>query len=76
MGAFVIWSERRDLNPQQPAWEAGILPLNYFRMSLLILYEHICLFARDILSYDIKFLYYNFVFVFWLCYNAYVNLSI
>ena len=28
-----IWSERRDSNPQQPAWEAGILPLNYFRLA-------------------------------------------
>lgn len=27
------WSERRDSNPQQPAWEAGILPLNYFRLA-------------------------------------------
>ena len=28
-----VWSERRDSNPQQPAWEAGILPLNYFRLA-------------------------------------------
>ena len=29
----LLWSERRDSNPQQPAWEAGILPLNYFRIA-------------------------------------------
>ena len=29
----LLWSERRDSNPQQPAWEAGILPLNYFRLA-------------------------------------------
>ena len=31
------WSGRRDSNPRRPAWEAGILPLNYSR-------------ARDFLS--------------------------
>ena len=25
------WSGRRDSNPRRPAWEAGILPLNYSR---------------------------------------------
>ena len=25
------WSGRRDLNPRQPAWEAGTLPLSYAR---------------------------------------------
>ena len=27
------WSGRRDSNPRRPAWEAGILPLNYSRRS-------------------------------------------
>ena len=27
------WSGRRDSNPRRPAWEAGILPLNYSRPS-------------------------------------------
>ena len=26
-----LWSGRRDSNPRRPAWEAGILPLNYSR---------------------------------------------
>ena len=26
------WSGRRDSNPRRPAWEAGILPLNYSRL--------------------------------------------
>ena len=26
------WSGRRDSNPRRPAWEAGILPLNYSRI--------------------------------------------
>src|ERR1039458_7252453 len=26
-----FWSGRRDSNPRRPAWEAGILPLNYSR---------------------------------------------
>ncbi len=32
------WSGRRDSNPRHPAWEAGVLPLNYSRsltMSIL-----------------------------------------
>src|SRR5215813_13253722 len=29
-----IWSGRRDSNPRRPAWEAGILPLNYSRAAL------------------------------------------
>ena len=28
------WSGRRDSNPRRPAWEAGILPLNYSRPGL------------------------------------------
>ena len=28
------WSGRRDSNPRRPAWEAGILPLNYSRAFL------------------------------------------
>src|SRR5579859_2711880 len=27
-----FWSGRRDSNPRRPAWEAGILPLNYSRL--------------------------------------------
>ena len=28
------WSGRRGSNPRRPAWEAGILPLNYSRLPL------------------------------------------
>src|SRR4029078_5293473 len=28
---FVRWSGRWDLNPRQPAWKAGTLPLSYAR---------------------------------------------
>ncbi len=28
------WSGRRDSNPRRPAWEAGILPLNYSRIPV------------------------------------------
>src|ERR671922_1661566 len=28
-----LWSGRRDSNPPRPAWEAGILPLNYSRSN-------------------------------------------
>ena len=28
------WSGRRDSNPRRPAWEAGILPLNYSRTGV------------------------------------------
>ena len=35
----LLWSERRDSNPQQPAWEAGILPLNYFRIKFLSIFS-------------------------------------
>src|SRR5438876_6866000 len=27
------WSGRRESNPRRPAWEAGILPLNYSRTA-------------------------------------------
>ena len=27
------WSERRDLNPRQPPWQGGALPLSYSRMK-------------------------------------------
>ena len=27
------WSGRRGSNPRRPAWEAGILPLNYSRLA-------------------------------------------
>ena len=29
------WSGRRGSNPRRPAWEAGILPLNYSRPSAI-----------------------------------------
>jgi hypothetical protein len=29
------WSERRDSNPQPPAWEAGALPLRHSRTPLM-----------------------------------------
>ena len=31
---LISWSGRRDSNPRRPAWEAGILPLNYSRFGL------------------------------------------
>src|SRR3990167_4244012 len=31
-----IWSGRADSNRRRPAWEAGILPLNYARMSPIV----------------------------------------
>ena len=37
------WSGRRDSNPRRPAWEAGILPLNYSRsVDLRITYSATC----------------------------------
>ena len=30
-----VWSGRRGSNPRRPAWEAGILPLNYSRSGCL-----------------------------------------
>jgi hypothetical protein len=33
------WSGRRDSNPRRPAWEAGILPLNYSRVPLFPLLD-------------------------------------
>src|ERR1017187_2066667 len=38
------WSGRRDSNPRRPAWEAGILPLNYSR-STHIGYLLLCLYS-------------------------------
>src|SRR5919109_5647480 len=32
-GRVSSWSGRRDSNPPRPAWEAGILPLNYSRSN-------------------------------------------
>ena len=32
-GPFRLLSGRRDSNPRRPAWEAGILPLNYSRIG-------------------------------------------
>jgi hypothetical protein len=31
-----VWSGRRGSNPRRPAWEAGILPLNYSRLTNLL----------------------------------------
>src|SRR5271166_6911042 len=31
---MTTWSGRRDSNPRRPAWEAGILPLNYSRSAV------------------------------------------
>jgi hypothetical protein len=39
---FEKWSGRRDSNPRRPAWEAGILPLNYSRLP-----SSIYLFSKD-----------------------------
>src|SRR5438067_4090871 len=33
------WSGRRGSNPRRPAWEAGILPLNYSRLFLFPLFS-------------------------------------
>ena len=35
--AILIWSEKRDSNPQHSAWEADALPLNYSRITGLII---------------------------------------
>ena len=29
---YKIWSGRRDLNPRQPRWQRGALPLSYSRL--------------------------------------------
>src|SRR6202051_2404175 len=31
---LILWSGRRGSNPRRPAWEAGILPLNYSRVPV------------------------------------------
>jgi hypothetical protein len=33
MKAHERWSERRDLNPRQPPWQGGALPLSYSRIK-------------------------------------------
>src|SRR6185312_16381638 len=33
------WSGRRGSNPRRPAWEAGILPLNYSRLGACLRLE-------------------------------------
>ena len=59
---LVKWSGRRDSNPRHPAWEAGVLPLNYSRSLTLHLlhcapYRHTmlcctnCQFLRSWLSH-------------------------
>ncbi len=35
---LILWSGRRGSNPRRPAWEAGILPLNYSRSVLMSSY--------------------------------------
>lgn len=47
-GIKEFWSERRDLNPQQPPWEGGALPLNYFRKVYILYY------VRDVMSIENK----------------------
>ena len=39
------WSGRRDSNPRRPAWEAGILPLNYSRLPY---FSSTYLFSKDL----------------------------
>ena len=39
------WSGRRDSNPRRPAWEAGILPLNYSRK---LVFSATCLKAKTL----------------------------
>src|SRR5579872_6050127 len=34
---LILWSGRRGSNPRRPAWEAGILPLNYSRSEPLVI---------------------------------------
>src|SRR5207253_8281394 len=39
---LIYWSGRPDSNRRRPAWEAGILPLNYGRsMSVILLQGHV-----------------------------------
>src|SRR5579883_677733 len=45
------WSGRRDSNPRRPAWEAGILPLNYSRfLTILTLTSFYATYALRMLS--------------------------
>lgn len=37
----VVWSGRWDLNPRQPAWKAGTLPLSYARPSFSVEYSRL-----------------------------------
>src|SRR5450432_4043518 len=39
------WSGRRGSNPRRPAWEAGILPLNYSRLPY---FSSTYLFSKDL----------------------------
>ncbi len=31
------WSGRRDSNPRPPPWQGDVLPLNYFRTTVIII---------------------------------------
>src|SRR5436189_3041930 len=42
---LILWSGRRDSNPRRPAWEAGILPLNYSRLPY---FSSTYLFSKDL----------------------------
>ncbi len=56
----MIWSGRWDLNPRQPAWKAGTLPLSYARPSLCqARLRHIS--ARDKTSCDTAFKKSSFI---------------
>src|SRR6202165_5827963 len=42
---LISWSGRRGSNPRRPAWEAGILPLNYSRLPY---FSSTYLFLKDL----------------------------
>jgi len=39
-GWLLGWSGRRGSNPRRPAWEAGILPLNYSRFMYALFFQY------------------------------------
>ena len=41
------WSGRPDSNRRRPAWEAGILPLNYGRIAYLVYHRRYLAFFSD-----------------------------
>src|SRR5688500_17783177 len=54
------WSGRRGSNPRRPAWEAGILPLNYSRLVkvkiILILHKYLGVCYNGLTTFCAKFL--------------------